>query len=295
MSHSNASRKPMDDCSRFAHSMDPLVDGELDPCHTMDVESHVAACSPCAERVALAQATRVSLKRTCALRAPDGLRARLGSAMARERENAAEISAAQATISPKLIRLRYAMGLAAAAGVVFAMGVSRYTKHGDPGVASPVAINSADVMTNATGFDLLDDLVSLHANPLPPETTNPEVLQNWDPFVGVPVRRPMFKPFDARFNGARVLSIPTGDRRAAMLQYTVHGGHRVTVYVFNPRTVPVEAMRLDRRLVGQRSVYVGSLRGYSVAAGKHSGVGYAIASDLDTDESAQMVLAALNQ
>ena len=292
MSHSNASRKPMDDCSRYCHSMDSLVDGELDPGHAMDVEAHVAACDPCSARVALAQATRLSLKRTCAFRAPDALRARLGDAMAREHRNAAEMSATHAVISPKLIRLRYAMGLAAAAGVVFAMAMSRYKNPMDAG-GSPLA--SASVANPAPSFDLLDDLVSLHANPLPPETTNPEALQNWDPFVGVPVRRPSFQPFEARFNGARVLSISTGDRRAAMLQYTVHGGHRVTVYVFNPRTVPVEAMRLDRRLVDQRSVYVGSLRGYSVAAAKHSGVGYAIASDLDTEESARMVLAALNQ
>ena len=293
MSSSNAIRKPMDDCSRFSHSMDPLVDGELDPCHAMDVESHVAACTCCAERVALAQATRVSLKRTCgAVRAPDALRARLGGAMARERDNAAEISAAQAVMTPKLIRLRYAVGLAAAAGVVFSMAMSRYKS---PAMADGTLPTSTSAVVADQGFDLLDDLVSLHANPLPPETTNPDTLRNWDPFVGVPVRRPSFQPFEARFNGARVLSIPAGDRRAAMLQYTVHGGHRITVYVFNPRTVPVEAMRLDRRLVGQRSVYVGSSRGYSVAAAKHSGVGYAIASDLDPDESARMVLAALNQ
>lgn len=292
MSSSNAIRKPMDDCSRFAHSMDPLVDGELDPCHAMDVESHVAACTCCAERVALAQATRISLKRTCAVRASDALRARLGGAMARERDNAAEVSAAQAVMTPKLIRLRYAVGLAAAAGVVFAMAMSRYKS---PALADGSLPTSASTVVADQSFDLLDDLVSLHANPLPPETTNPDTLHTWDPFVGVPVRRPMFQPFEARFNGARVLAIPAGDRRAAMLQYTVHGVHRVTVYVFNPRTVPVEAMRLDRRLVGERSVYVGSLRGYQVAAAKHRGVGYAIASDLDSEESTRMVLAALNQ
>jgi anti-sigma factor RsiW len=258
----------------------------------MDVESHVAACSDCAEEVELARATRVSLKRTCAVRAPDALRARLGSAMSRERDNAAEISAAQASISPKLIRLRYAMGLAAAAGVVFAMAMSRHKSF--TGATDELPLAAANAPGSST-FDVLDDLVSLHANPLPPETTNPEALRNWDPFVGVPVRSPMFQPFGARFNGARVFAIPTGDRRAAMLQYTVHGGHRVTVYVFNPRTVPVESMRLDRRLVGQRSVYIGNRGGYNVAAAKHSGVGYAVASDLDADESAQMVLAALNQ
>ena len=291
MSSANANHKAMDDCARFCHSMDSLVDGELDPGHAMDVESHVSACSDCAEQVELARATRVSLKRTCALRAPDALRARLGGAMVRERESAAEVSAVQATISPKLIRLRTAMGLAAAAGVVFAMAMSRHKDITATRDTLPPTL--ADAAGTST-FDVLDDLVSLHANPLPPETTNPEALQNWDPFVGVPVRRPTLQPFGARFNGARVFAIPAGDRRAAMLQYTVHGGHRVTVYVFNPRTVPVEAMRLDRRLVGQRSVYVGSRGGYSVAAAKHSGVGYAIASDLDADESAQMVLAALN-
>jgi hypothetical protein len=213
--------------------------------------------------------------------------------MARERDNAAEVSAAQAAMTPKLIRLRYAVGIAAAAGVVFAMAMSRYKS---PAMADGAVPTSASTVVADQSFDLLDDLISLHANPLPPETTNPDTLHDWDPFVGVPVRRPMFQqPFEARFNGARVLAIPTGDRRAAMLQYTVHGVHRVTVYVFNPRTLPVEAMRLDRRLVGERSVYVGSSRGYQVAAGKHRGVGYAIASDLDSDESARMVLAALNQ
>ena len=44
MSSGNANRKAMDDCSRFSHSMGPLVDGELDPGHAMDVESHVSAC-----------------------------------------------------------------------------------------------------------------------------------------------------------------------------------------------------------------------------------------------------------
>ena len=52
-----------------------------------------------------------------------------------------------------------------------------------------------------------------------------------------------FQPFDGRFKGARVLA--TADRRAAMLEYTVLGGHRVTVYVFNTRMVPMQATQLE--------------------------------------------------
>jgi RNA polymerase sigma-70 factor (ECF subfamily) len=195
-------------------------------------------------------------------------------------------------IGPKLIRLRYAVGLAAAAGVVFAMGMSRHA-HQPRDPFALLTPKQSDVATTMTGFDILDDLISLHANPLPPETTNPEELQRWDPLVGVPVRRPPFQPFGASFSGARVHSM--SDRRAALLQYTLRGGHRVTVYVFNPRVVQVNTMRLEERTVHERSVFVGSLRGYSIAAAEQSGVGYALASDLGTDQSTNMVLAAVQQ
>jgi len=65
--------------------------------------------------------------------------------------------------------------------------------------------------------------------------------------------------------------------------------------VFNPRSVPVLATRLAPRVVRQQDIYVGTLRGYSVAAAERSGVGYALASDLDDDKSAQMMVAALQQ
>jgi anti-sigma factor RsiW len=285
----------MDDCARFSHSIAPLVDGELDPGHALDVESHVVSCGPCAERVALLQALRHSLKRTSARRCPDALRARISAAVEMERERKSQTQAppepAEADeVSPKLIRLRYAFGLAAAAGVVFAMGLGKYVHPRDRVSTQP---QQMDVASAATGLDILDDLVSLHANPLPPEMTNPEELPRWDPLVGVPVRRPTFQPFGASFNGARVHAM--ADRRAALLQYTFNGGHRVTVYVFNPRVVQVQAMPLEPRVVHERPVYVGSRRGYSIAATEQSGVGYALASDFGAEKSTELVLAALKQ
>jgi hypothetical protein len=135
---------------------------------------------------------------------------------------------------------------------------------------------------------ILDELVALHAQPLPPETKNPDELPRFDPLVGVPVRRPAFKPFDATFDGARVHAMR--DRRAALLQYTLHNKHRVTVYVFDPKKMPVRESSLQPRR--ERAVYVGKLRGYSIAAAERSGVGYALASDLDAEESTALMLAA---
>jgi hypothetical protein len=139
---------------------------------------------------------------------------------------------------------------------------------------------------------LLDDLVTQHAQPLPPETDDPEELPRWDPFVGVPVRRPKFQSMPVNFMGARVHTMR--DRRAALLQYVVGGGHRVTVYLFNSRALPVQKAPLLRpRLIRERPIYVGRINGYSVAAAESSGVGYALASDLGDDENTQLVLAAM--
>jgi len=43
--------------------------------------------------------------------------------------------------------------------------------------------------------------------------------------------------------------------------------------------------------VRNESVYVGNRRGVSIAATEHRGVGYAVATDLNDDESAELVAA----
>ena len=305
---STASRKVIDDCLRFSAWVAPYVDGELDPGHAVEMEAHVVGCATCAERVALIRAVRVSLKRTVRqVRAPEALCARVRATLDQERRRAdrADRDAAQAEPASrragepllgegKLIRLRYAVGLAAAAGVVFAMGMSRYaqTRQMPVGEVYPGEVDTASTRMSIDG--LLEELIALHARPFPPDTTDPEQLGRFDPILGVQVRRPTFRPFGASFNGARVH--PVSDRGALLqVQYTVDGGKRVTMYVFNPRVLPVQATRLEPRVVRHRPMLVGRLRGYSVAALEQSGVGYAFASDLDADESTKMVIDALPQ
>jgi anti-sigma factor RsiW len=312
---STASRMVIDDCTRFSAWVAPYVDGELDPGHAVEMEAHVVGCPTCAERVALLRAMRVSLRRTAVRHAPEALCARVRATIEQERERVSSNPSAgdrqsrwegaASARSPvgeggehKLMRLRYAVGLAAAAGVLFSMSMSRYfqpramagTLGEVPGGELAGATDTASTRMSIDG--LLDELLALHARPFPPDTTDPEQLARFDPLLGVQVRRPAFKPLGASFDGARVHAV--SDRGALLqVQYTVPGGKRVTMYVFNPRVLPVQATRLEPRMVRHRPMLVGRLRGYSVAALEQSGVGYAFASDLDADESTKMVLAAL--
>ena len=68
------------------------------------------------------------------------------------------------------------------------------------------------------------------------------------------------------------------------------GDHRITIYVYDSSQFPLRA-RLEPRVVGNVPVYVGTRRGYSIAATEHRGVGYALASDLPDPESAELVAA----
>lgn len=289
----NAVRQ-IDDCSRYDHSIEPYLDGELDAGHTMDVVGHLRQCAVCSDRVELARATRASLKRCTARKATDALRARVCASITKEQAHERAVKASLGGTNdggPSLIRLRYAVAIAAAAGVAFAFGVSRVSSESTGVASAPRSTAAASI----DGFDtMLDELVAQHVDPLPPETTNPEELQRFDPFVGVAVRGPRLQPFEANFKGARVHSIR--DHRAAVLQYTVKGRHRVTLYVFDSRAMPVQATSLKPRVLRdrqQQQVYVGRLRGYSIAATEERGVGYALASDLNDDESAQLMVAAV--
>jgi anti-sigma factor RsiW len=137
---------------------------------------------------------------------------------------------------------------------------------------------------------LIEDLVAHHVAPLPPEITDPRSLERLGRDVGVRVARPQFEPFGGRYIGARMR--PVIGNHAAVLQYMMRNTHRVTVYVFDPQRVPMRAGLLEARNVGSQHVFVGRLRGYSVAASSGNGVGYALASDLSDEESSKLVLAA---
>ena len=298
-----------------------LADGELEPSRAVEVEQHLVQCSPCREEIELIRSMRASLRRSCARRTSEQARSRVEKALLREvsgvRESRPANQVGEAVVARQLpagsthgSRATIVVVLAAAACFVFFV-VARSRQGGEVASTELPRESMADKATGsgdvgepvnenkvARGSDLdfvLDQLVTLHANPLPPEEQDPENLARLESYVGVPVQKSAMHMLRRNerigaapsFDGAR-LHMVENSHNAAALHYKVKG-HRLTVYVFNPRFVQMRHTRLKHRVVRDENVFVGQMRGFSVAAAERRGVGYALASDLDEDNNVQMV------
>jgi anti-sigma factor RsiW len=275
-------------CKSVGRLLGAHLDGQLDAVKTLEVEDHLTACEPCRERLALDRAIRGSLKKAVSIKAPDDVRARMLAAIAGEasrEERQAEERAAEDTRPLReqgmLRRWRTALPLASAAAIALAWGFAgkQPVIHG-----TPEAIGKAGFAND----DLLRDFVTAHSK-LPPESADPKQVRNVERYVGVPVHVPRIQQ-DARFVGWRLVQVRGGDN-AAMLQYEMQQGQRVTIFVYNARNVRVGRNDADLapRAIGTAQVRVGQANGYSVAVTEHGDVGYTIASDLDPEQSAKLV------
>ncbi len=297
-------------CHENARLVGVLLDGQLDAVKTLDVEEHIAVCESCRERVLLERAIRGSVKRvvreSAASAASAGFRERMLGAMSAERDRLAALQnpqdaaaappssslAASVVLAPKegkpvkrgLFSWRSAVPLAAAAALVFAWG----TVSQGPGPRGVAGAARAGFIGNET----LSDLLAEHSSPLPPERTSAKDMRSLERYVGVPVRAPAFKSPRARFVGGRLFNVQR--EHAAMLQYQLGDGRdgasvqRVTVFIYDPQRIRIASDGLSPRAVGTAEVQVGHAGGHSVAVTQREGVGYALATDLDPEASAQL-------
>jgi len=269
-------------CRTVACLVETYLDDELEPSQLLEVEKHTATCTTCRERIQLDRAIRMGVRRSVEIKTSPSFRARVAHSMTAERWASAE--RAQASGVPTW----RAVGLAVAATIAAVAGLDRQNHQEAEETRRPVQTNASA----AVGIDaLIDQFVDWHARPLPPEITNVNDLPGFEPYVGVPVRPRGLSTFGAKLLGGRILPVQE-QNCAAMLQYTLDGSHRVSIYVFDPRRVGTRPSRLQTKVIGSVPVYVGQIRGWSIAAAERSGVGYAIASDLGDDASAELALAA---
>jgi anti-sigma factor RsiW len=269
-------------CRSFNRLVQSYLDGELEPSQLVEVESHTQVCATCRERVVLDRAIRLGVRDVVTrVRPPEGFRSRATASVLAQRWSPSERTAGA-------VPTWGGWFIAAAAAAVAVVGIQGRNKQDAETATHPV-----EESTKASvGFDqMIDQFVDWHARPLPPEITNPRDLPGFEPYVGVPVHPPALSLFGARLLGGRILPVPE-QRVTAMLQYTLDGGHRVSVYVFDPRRIATNPSRLHTRVIGTNPVYVGQVRGWSIAAHEQHGVGYAVASDLDEQASAELALAA---
>jgi anti-sigma factor RsiW len=270
-------------CRDRARLLDAYVDGELEPAQLLDVEGHVAECVGCRERVALHRAMSGSLRRTTKAAAPEGLRGRALAAMMAEKAR----GEARAPAQPQAGAWRSFVPLASAAALALAFGsLGR----------GPSAGALGESVHAGMGDELLQELIAEHSHPLPSyDRTDAVGARELEQYVGVPVHPSAFERGGAHFVGGRVMPVQ-GAQRAAMLQYVIGSGdkaQRVSVFIYDPSKIQVRGTDLAPRSIGTAEIRVGRDHGYSVAVTQNGGVGYAVASDLDAEHSAQ--LAALAQ
>lgn len=272
-------------CKHVAPMLDAFVDGELSTEKMLELEQHLADCETCLEHLHFIDAMRTSTQRAVRLAAQPsaGFAARLGAALAaeRERESLHQIN------RERFERLRWnviaPLAAAAMATLVFAGWFTRQ-RNEMPGAEVPRT--QQPMAADMTAEQLLDELVDYHTKPPQPQITEPSLAKDLEPEVGMPVHVPSLKDYGARWESGSVIVVPHSGH-AAVFRYRL-SNHPVSVYIYNSSRVPLRGA-LEPRVVHNVAVHVGARRGYTIAALEHRGVGYAVATDLDDDESAELV------
>jgi anti-sigma factor RsiW len=274
----------MSGCRHFIALLEPFRDGELGPADVVEVEEHLTDCERCTERVRLAEAIRGSLRQVVRADATvtSAFEDRIRLALVAEREREERLDPEHEG-QGRMLSWRSIVPIAAAAAVVMAWAASAGNRTKD--VASAHA-NMYGSSAPASVEKLLEDLVKNHEHSAGPQFMEPGLLSQLEAEVGVPVKLPNFKQYGASWEGVSV--VPVNNQRAASLRYRI-AGHKLTVYVYDASRFPVRS-KLQRRVVRDEPVYVGSRHGVSIAATeRRNGVGYAVATDLNNDESAELV------
>jgi anti-sigma factor RsiW len=271
-------------CRHYVSLLEPFRDGELSPAEVVEVEEHLEECERCNQRLQLAEAIRGSLKQVVRAEAPvtESFEDRIRMALSAEREREERLDP-QREAELRMLSWRSIVPIAAAAAVVTVWAASANNRTNDVASAQASMYGSA---TPASVEKLLEDLVRNHERPAVPQFTEQTLLPQLEPEVGVPVKLPNLNQYGARWEGVSV--VPVNNQRAASLRYRI-AGHKLTVYVYDASRFPVRS-KLEQRLVRDEPVYVGSRHGVSIAATeRRNGVGYAIATDLNDAESAELV------
>ncbi|MDX2050777.1 MAG: zf-HC2 domain-containing protein [Polyangiaceae bacterium] len=283
----------MSACREVSPYVEPYVDGELPASDCAKVEEHLQGCELCQGRVRLDEALRISVRRSVqeSTVLSVAFEERVRASLAAERAREVEVERA-----PKSAPLgwRAVLPLAAAAAVAVGVGIWKNGGRTDVGarpiseagsVNSPEALGAQDIAARVESQ--LDQLVENHARGSAPQFTQLAMLRQLEPEVGVPLRPLSLQDYGVRFLGGSM--VPLKGRQTASFSYGSPDGHRLTVYVYDARRVPLGSA-LEARVVQRTPVYVGTRRGYSIAAVERRGVGYALAADMDDRESAELIV-----
>ena len=271
--------------------IETYLDGELPPERMLEVQTHVDACTVCAEIVELERSLRQSMRNVSYQEGlvSDAFRNRIQDALRRV-EPAPVVARAErprrrSRVGRQVRELALYWGgpLAAAAALLVWLDTQRGQQQ--VAVAEPPADATQAISASVNSDEILDRLLDYHSTPPVPEVTEPRLVPQLERDLGVRVRMPQL--MNAEWQGASVVPVVRG-LRAATLRYKLPNEHVVTIYMYDAARVPIRAA-LKERMIRQQPVYVGYRRGYSIAALERRGLGYAVASDQDDRESVELV------
>ena len=275
-------------CRTTVPLLEPFADGELSPERVLEVEQHLAECRLCVERVRLGKAMRNSLRQVTRSNAePSELfRQRLSAALeaTRQREWDAQVEANRQE-RQRMLPWRTILPIAAAATFML-VRTATIRPEAESKARHPHPPQTAAAMAEQT----IEDLLQYHTQgkPIYP-SADLNLVHDMEQEVGVPVRLPHLTQYGARWEGGSVVPV-RNLRTTASFRYKV-AGHPVTIYVYDPKRLPIAEQLQNRRWVGDAQVYVAARGKYSIGAAEHNRVGYAVATDLSDSETAELVAA----
>ncbi len=244
-------------CRETERFVDAYLDGEFGSEDRTALEEHLGVCASCAEEVRFQAGFRTVLRKAAPRPlTPVGLRSRIGDALAK-----------QPPPQPLWHRVAWLSAPAAAAAALLVLTLRA------PQAAPP----------------MVEDAIARHRRDLPIEVAGgADQVKAWFANkVDFAVRPPRL-PKNSKLRGARLANI--ANREAAYLLYDIDG-EKVSVLVFDPNAVPMEARH--HRQVGNHEVYLDGQRGYNVALYRDRDIGYAFTAGMDEDRMFQLVSAAV--
>lgn len=248
-------------CAEIEHELGCLIDDELAAPERREVENHLAVCQGCRELVSEQRQLKQQLRQNLAKPATDVLTERLSRSLDREdsRRRWARLRPLAATLVSVVLPIGAALAL-----------VLGYVQTVEP---------------------LINDSLVKHQRNLPLEVTGGrEQVQSWfDGKVPFAVPALHLEPL-ASLRGGRLCNL--GNRDAAMLQYE-QGGRKISVFVFDAQGLHLRAQ--NRRMIGNREVFIDRASGYQVAVFRDRELGYAIAGNVGEPEFVRLVSAAVGQ
>jgi len=247
-------------CKLVRRHLGALVDGELDPATQIEFERHLEACSACQEHLTFERSFREQTRNSLAgPQAPEHL---WGRALHRLDEIDGAKAQHASLIEIRPMRWKQTGLIAAAAAALLIIGGVLRLPDGD----------------GYTSAGMLQDVLDVHTKALPSDVeaeAPQEVVRYFQGKTPFPVKPAQFEEPSMKFMGARYIMV--GSRPAAALYYN-HGGHRVTLLVFQSPELMQNARRTH---VGGHELYYHDVGGNVVTIRQHGGVNYAFFGDLD--------------